>query len=132
MPTAFEYRAAAIRLRNSADEADGISSAMWRVGNDHGVLGGRLQQVVDDAFVANALNADQLRQECDSLAEECDRRADACEQFADDMAAWEQRHASWSNRHRTWRFSRFEEGLDVPYPGPEPRRPVKPFDWIEI
>lgn len=133
MPTAFEYRAAARRMRDAADEAGEVSRALWRTGDEHGVRGGRLETVVDTAFVAGALNAASLRDECEALADECERRAEVCEQFADDLARWRTAHSSWTSRHRAWLLSRIDDpDSPLPWPGREPREPSKPHDWVEI
>ncbi len=133
MPTAPEYRAAARRMRDASDEAGGVSSALWQIGNEHGVSGGQVAQMVNTAFVASALNADALRCELDALAQECDRRAELCDQFAAEAAAWRVAHRDWSVRHRIWELSRNETDLaPAPWPGPEPREPTSPFGWVEV
>lgn len=132
MPTAFEYRAAARRIRDAGDDAGAVAADMRGVANAHGVTGGNLQVVVDHAIGVSTTNAEQLARDCEALAAECDRRAEICEQFAADMAAWTVRHRTWSGDHAVWRISRFEPDVIADFPGPEPREPVKPFAWVEI
>lgn len=119
-------------MRDARDDAQAIASDMWATGDDHGVVGGNLQRVVDSAFIAHALNAGHISSDCESLAAECDRRAEICEHYAEQMAVWTDRHRAWSSDHALWRISRFEPDFEVRYPGAEPRQPEKPAAWVEI
>lgn len=133
MPTAAQFRNAAERFRAAADDAAGLNDRIWNVGNNHGIVRGTLETVVDTAVVANALSADSLRSECESLADLCLERAVICDEYTAEYAAWEVSYGRWSERRLMYYRSLDDDLTDrcVAPPGPPPSAPGTPPSWVE-
>ncbi len=129
MPTADEFRRAARRLQEGADDCGSVGSRIRALSNNHGVSGGRLQILVEDALVANMLGAAAIAEQCEALAELCSERALVCEQYAGDLVRWERSVETWSDRHAAMTANP-RSGIRVSdFP---PRRPDPPAAWVEV
>jgi hypothetical protein len=131
VPTSTEFRAAARHLLAAAEDATAIANRLWRIGNDHGVDGGRLEVLVDTALSANALTSDTLAQHCSDLAELCLQRAAVCDDYADQLAQWARSLDAWELRRDDW-ASRATPHSGPRSPGPRPRQPAPPASWVEV
>ena len=111
MPTAANYRQAAARLGEIAQEADehAVRLRSAPLATAFGI--GELADAVDDAM---AIAIEQLRQAVDALvdlSQICTYRAQACDAYQGEFVAW----------------------MTKPYDGTNPAEPPpQPFRWIEI
>ncbi len=131
MPTAIEFRAAALRLRAAADDATLVGDRMWSIGADHGIRGGRLETLVDNAVAANAIGAGTLARQCEGLAELCLQRATVCDDYAMQLVTWQRSVDAWQLRRDAW-LDRSDPHRAPRAVGPRPRRPDPPFSWVEV
>ena len=110
MPTAHEYRTAATRLRQIAQDVDEHAFMLGAcpVGDVvAGPIAGHVAAAID------SVNA-EINRASDGLAELvvlCERRADVCDDFADTERAWYEADNLG--------------GVPPPYPSP-------PFPWVEL
>ena len=111
MPKAVEYRQAAARLGQIAQQTDELAFQLRGVGLAAVFGTGQLAHAVDDAL---AIAIAQFRQAVDAvlvLSQQCTFRAEQCDAYQREFVAW----------------------MTKPYDGTNPPEPPpKDFRWIEI
>lgn len=108
MPTAPEYRAAALRLRRLATDLPPSARAV--AFDPHALAGGPLATLLQQGLDAHRTAVDRAVAELERLAGVCTRRAEICEAYVREL-----------RRHRdrdTW----------LPWSGP----PEPPAWWVEV
>lgn len=121
MPTAADFALAASNLQTALDELATARAPIDGI-EDHGIHGGRLQDLVDRALDEQRHNLDGLGHALRYALEVAEYRKGVCEQYARDYAAWERSAAEWDRETR-------EVGPNITRARPFP--PGRPATWVQ-
>lgn len=127
MPTASEYEQFEVDFGKLAVKVDEVRGAVARERSTPGV-GGTFGSLVDLTIDSITDRSERAVPNLDDAATECARRAQVCEDYAKEVEQYESDLAEWNAK-----FDDFDPS--DPWgtsPGPRPREPERPADWVEI